>query len=240
MKRQIVGSMSEWSGALKDFFRQIDDGSIVLYNLRMFLEHRDPFATLPDINWAETYNALGMEAEHSEAQKTLEIPSDDYPNLWVVSMVKGATSNKIVAGHRKLGVQFSLCAEDLDNASIHDRDPNRDGSYIVAFRRAIEADEENKNLSADMLRERNHTDITLPERLLLGAGFYVTTGQHLDVKNITLCPGSRRRGGGVPSVRWDSDDRRVYVGWCGPGYCDGRLRSRSVVSLAGEAKPSQP
>ena len=40
---KVVGSMSDWSGMLKDLFRQIDDGSIELNHLRALLEHQDPF-----------------------------------------------------------------------------------------------------------------------------------------------------------------------------------------------------
>ena len=41
---KVVGSMSEWSGLLKDFFRQIDDGSVTREMLKEFNEHRNPFA----------------------------------------------------------------------------------------------------------------------------------------------------------------------------------------------------
>ena len=112
----------------------------------------------------------------------------------------------------------------------HDRDPNRDGPYVVGFRRTVEADEENKDKSANQLAKANHKGITLPERLLLGAGFYVATGQHLDVVNWTLCTGSHYRDGDVPRVYWDSDDRKVVVDWCDPGGHGACLRSRSVVS----------
>ncbi len=43
MAKPAVGSMSEWSGVLKDFFRQIDDGSISLEEIKVFNEHRNPF-----------------------------------------------------------------------------------------------------------------------------------------------------------------------------------------------------
>lgn len=43
MAKPAVGSMSEWSGVLKDFFRQIDDGSISLEEVKAFNEHRNPF-----------------------------------------------------------------------------------------------------------------------------------------------------------------------------------------------------
>jgi len=230
MEKPIVGSMSEFStGMLKDFFRQMDDGSILPYQLQAFLEHRDPFMTLPDIPWPETYKALGMEDEYKASASGLVIPNR--PDLWVMPMVKGVTSNKIVAGHKKLGVKFYLYADNLDQAvPKHDRDANRDGSYVVGFRRTIEADEENKNKSANQLARENHKGITLPERLLLGAGFFVATGQHLDEKTLTLCSGSRYSDGGVPGVYWAPDSREVDVDWCGPGYSGDGLRSRSVVS----------
>jgi len=40
---KVVGSMSEWSGLLKDFFRQIDDGSVTREMLKEFNEHRNSF-----------------------------------------------------------------------------------------------------------------------------------------------------------------------------------------------------
>jgi hypothetical protein len=230
MATPIVGSVSGWSlGMLKDLFRQMDDGSILPYEMQAFLEHRDPFTTLPDILWAETYKVLGMEDEYAIGVKSLVIP--ERPDIWVMPMVKGVTCNRIVAGHKKLGVNFYLYADDLDQAvPTNDRNANRDGSYVVGFRRTIEADEENKNKSAKQLTNENHCGITLPERLLLGAGFYVATGQHLDEENITLCPGSRVSGGRVPGVYWGSGLRKVYVHWYSSDGARGALRSRSAVS----------
>ncbi len=40
MKRKVVGSMSEWSGLLKDFFRQIDDGSMTSEMLEAAVNHK--------------------------------------------------------------------------------------------------------------------------------------------------------------------------------------------------------
>ncbi|MEK7580630.1 MAG: hypothetical protein AAB465_03430, partial [Patescibacteria group bacterium] len=43
-KKEMVGSMSEWSGVLKDFFRQINDGSKTLRQVQLFLENKNPFS----------------------------------------------------------------------------------------------------------------------------------------------------------------------------------------------------
>jgi len=108
MAKPIVGSMSEWSGLLKDFFRQVDDGSLSLFNLRAFVGHQNPFDYLVDIDWSETYKVLGMEAEYAEATKTLKLPERNDPSLWFLPMAKGVTSNKVVAGHKSLGVNTTF------------------------------------------------------------------------------------------------------------------------------------
>lgn len=235
-EKQIVGSMSDWSGVLKDLFRQIDDGSITLFNVKEFVEHRNPFA-VPDIDWKKTYKTLGMEAEYTKFVKEHKVKKD--PNLWIAPVIKGVTINKIVAVMRALlqkeepPATVYAYTEDLDadiSADKSDRHPDRDGSYLVAFRRTVEADEKNKNLSADILKAQGHKGITALERKLLGLGYFVATGKHLDVKTTTLCSGSRNRYGYVPYVYWSSDDRKVYVNDFNPANANDNLRSRSVVS----------
>ena len=228
MARPIVGSASELSGVLKDLFRQIDDGSISLFNLRAFVEHRDPFDRLVNLDWQKTYEVLCMSEEYAEFAKTQSVKED--PNLWIVPVIKGITCNKVVSVLRRAGVDVSLYVDDLDkDVTTNDRDQNRDGSYAIGFHRTIEADEENKNLSANKLAKRNHKGITLLERLLLELGYFLTTGRHLDEKNWTLCAGSRHSGGHVPRVRWDSGDRGVDVCWSSPDDSRACLRSRSAV-----------
>jgi hypothetical protein len=177
--------------------------------------------------WAEAYKLLGMEAEFNEFTK-VGLPESE--GLWTVPVLQGVTCNKVVEVLRKLGVQVYLYAEDLDKeVTVNDRDPSN-GSYTVSFRCNVEADEEFKNLSANQLKEQNHKGITLLERLLLELAYFMATGKHLDVQNVTLCSGSRYRNGRVPSVRFFSGSRGVDVRWYDPGYHDGHLRSRSVVS----------
>ena len=99
------------------------------------------------------------------------------------------------------------------------------------FRDNVEADEEFKNLSANDLKEKypDKEFITLRERLIMELEYFKKTGKHLDIENTTLCAGSRRTDGFVPCVYWYPDDRRLGVGWCGPGVASGGLRSREVV-----------
>jgi len=187
-------------------------------------------SNLSNIDLRQIYCALGMEAEYSEAIKDWSLVEDK--DLWTLLVVKGVTCNKVVSVMKRLGVNFYLYTEDLDkNVTVNDRDPES-GSYIIGFKRTVEADEVNKNLSANELSKRSHKGITLLERLLLELGYFLAAGGHLDINNWTLCSGSRYSGGHVPSVRWDSDYRRVRVYWYSPGLADGYLRSRSAVSLS--------
>lgn len=60
--------------------------------------------------------------------------------------------------------------------------------------------------------------------------YFKETGEHLDVKNITLCSGSRDSDGDVPDVDWDPDDGKVRVHWYDAGGSDGSLGAREIVS----------
>ncbi|MEK7609328.1 MAG: hypothetical protein AAB476_02515, partial [Patescibacteria group bacterium] len=71
---------------------------------------------------------------------------------------------------------------------------------------------------------------TLTERLVHEAVYYYRRGEHLDVSNITLCSGSRYRGGYVPSGYCGRPDGEVSVVSDHSGYSYGDLRSRQVVS----------
>ena len=253
MAKKVVGSMSDWSGTLKDLFRQFHDGSLTLGQTIAFKEHRNPFedvprpaivvpatpkivTALPDIDFLVAYQKYGMEAEYRAAMELLPAWSDQ--NLWIVPVIAGkdrkkvVTCNMVVAAEREAGIKVWTYYNDLDaNITVNDRDPARDGSYLIGFRRTVEADEENKNLSADMLATRKHNGSTCLERKILGHGYFLATGQHLDVETVTLCTASRYQDGGVPGVGFTlyRGRGRVHVH---VDYTDGHsavLRSRTAV-----------
>ncbi|MEK7147720.1 MAG: hypothetical protein AAB758_00310, partial [Patescibacteria group bacterium] len=116
--------------------------------------------------------------------------------------------------------------DDLDVAiPTNDRDP-RNGSYAVWVKDVQEADDENTHKSADDLKSEGHTGITLLERQLLEADYFLEKGEHLDIVNVTLCTGSRYRDGGVPRGYWDGG--RFSVDWCSSAHRLGSLPSRRV------------
>ncbi|MEK7192228.1 MAG: hypothetical protein AAB646_01805 [Patescibacteria group bacterium] len=105
-----------------------------------------------------------------------------------------------------------------------------DQDYAIWVRDRVEADEELKNKSADDLKASGTNCIILEERLMLEFFYYWKNKSHLDIQNVTLCAGSRYSDGGVPEVRWDSDDGEVCVRWLYSCHRDFRLRSRAAVS----------
>jgi len=199
---QVVGDMSEWVGMMKDFWRQVGDGSLTKESFQTYLEHCDPFA-ITDIRreWQEFYRKyFRMNVDFSDVIKAMR---------------------------KKFNV--SLYAEKLDkDVTENVRTPNK--SYAIRVRRRQEADEEWKNFSANQLKQQNINCVTLMERLVDELKWYDETGEHMDVGNWTLCEGSRSSGGGVPYVGWVSDNRRLRVSWYSPGDVNGRLRARQAVS----------
>jgi hypothetical protein len=138
------------------------------------------------------------------------------------------TDNRPLQGTQKAFKKHFSCwqyVDDLDEAIVkNDRDP-RNGSYAVWVRDVQEADEEFANKSANDLAKENHTGIIHLERALFEADYYFETGKHLDVQNVTLCTGSRNRGGGVPGSSWGG---RFCVSWANPSSSNSNLRSRRV------------
>lgn len=103
----------------------------------------------------------------------------------------------------------------------------RKGNYTVYFKNVQESDEDLKGLSANDIKEKGMKTITLEERLLLEIVYFKETGNHLDVKNITLCAGSRYSDGGVPGADWRDDKFRVF--WYNADHASDNIRSRSAV-----------
>lgn len=230
-KTPVVGSMSEWSGVLKDFFRQVNDGSIDLVQVQAFLDHKNPFEIISlnfcDLikDWQKFYREVfGIET--------------DFSNLRIPEKKKGFDRLIIVAQRMSPQMLYDKCEElfpcwkwtnnNLDKIISSGSVLSSGVSFARWFRDRVEADEELKNLSANQLKEKNIQGITLEERLLYELKFFKETGKHLDIQNVTLCTGSRYDDGGVPFVYWL--DSMLSVHWYRPGHANDNLRSRQAVS----------
>ncbi|KKS65575.1 MAG: hypothetical protein UV67_C0014G0011 [Parcubacteria group bacterium GW2011_GWC1_43_12] len=235
-KRQVVGSMSEWSGVLKDFFRQIDDGSKTLRQVQLFNEGKNPFVETANIDsfaewnlfYRENWQSLGLSAEPDLSGLAIPEHRKGFDRLIVVA--KGLTPQKLFDACAGLFPCWKWTDKSLDDVidfSFQARNP-QNGSYAIRVRDRIEADKELKNRSADDLAQGNISAISLAERLLYELKFFRETRKHLDIQNITLCSGSRYLDGHVPRVRWYGG--RLLVHWSFPGDSSGSLRSRQIVS----------
>jgi hypothetical protein len=173
--------------------------------------------------WLTLYADLGITLESG-----IVIPNrvSGFDRLIVAANGLGKSAmNRVYDGCAKK-FPCSKYADDLDLAvPNNDRHP-RNGSYAVWVRDRQEADEELKNLSANQLKEQNVKGVTLLERLLYELKYHKETGRHLDIKNWTLCSGSRYSDGSVPDVDWG--DGRLEVVWSYAAVRDPSLRSRAV------------
>ncbi|GEM_PF-1428914 len=124
-------------------------------------------------------------------------------------------------------------SNDLDAAVPAEKDerhPSR-GIYAIWVRDVAEADEELINLSAIQIskKESKLKTVTLLERELLELVYLMETGNHLDLRNWTLCSGSRLSVGGVPSASCYGG--RFWVNWYDPDDRFPNLRARQAVTL---------
>lgn len=225
-KTQVVGTMSEWSGIIRDMFRQFDDGSLTLAHAKAFIEHKNPFA-ITDIGseWKEFYRKYFRLSVNLYGVTITQNPGDFDR---VIFIPKGLKLNDVVKAMKKC-FPISSYIDDLDkdvteNVRVSDR------NYAIRIRERVEADEELKSLSANQLKQQGVNCMTLLERLVLELKYFSETGQHLDVQNWTLCAGSRRRGGHVPHVYWHAADGKLRIRWCDPGDAHVGVRGRQSVS----------
>ncbi|MBI2053939.1 MAG: hypothetical protein HYT36_01205 [Candidatus Staskawiczbacteria bacterium] len=175
-------------------------------------------------DWIKFYKEVfGLELDFSG----IKIPDSKpgFDRLLVVA--QGMTPQRLFDKCKELFPSWKYTDKSLDEVIKSDR-TGENGHYAIWARDRVEADEENKNRSADFLRQRETPEITLEERELYELKFFKETGEHLDMKNWTLCAGSRNSDGDVPSAFWDDGRFRVSWNYASNHYDD--LRSRSVVS----------
>ncbi len=236
--KPIGADAAKLAGLQMDFLGKLRKGHITLETFEQFL--RGELVRKSDgtsvvkkrpkpgqMSWggahAYLYDLLGMLGQYEEFRK-------EHPVLeWQVVMLKGLTYHLVAKLHRRVKVGLDL-RDDL-NEIEEQRDPNRDGSYMVLFKAAQEADPENANQSANDRQNKNCQDITVLERLFMGLIFFLVSGRHLDEQNITLCSGSRYPAGSVLLVRQSPGGREVCVYSYYSHLCHHYLRARSVECM---------
>ena len=230
MAKQVVGGVSGATlGMLAYLILKLKSGGITERELERFTNRQDPFGTVENylVEWRRFYSSevFGIQADLSG----IRIPPERKGFGWLVVMLKGMTAQKLFDKCAERFKVWKYTGQNLDNIITSDR--TSANTYAVFFRDRVEADEELKNKSANDLKSANILGITIEERFLWELFYYWKTKKHLDMKNTTLCFGSRYLDGGVPDVDWGSDCDRLRVSWCPPDDLDGSVRGREAVSL---------
>ena len=222
-----VGSMSEWSGVLKDCLRQIDDGSMSLDALKGFVAHRQirrfRLGDTQEIAYKEQRDKWGERWKKDFSGLFIPEHQESFDRLLIIP--QGMTPNK--AFDRLLAANIPAWRYTDNLNSIFSVRPAC-SDYAIWVRNREEADEEWQGKSANDVLVALVNGINLPERLVFEEDYFRETGSHLDVQSITLCAGSRNSDGNVPRVHWD--DGEVRVGWYRAGNAFGFVRVREVVS----------
>lgn len=163
----------------------------------------------------------------------------DLGSVQIPTHRKGFDRLIIIAHGLSIQQTYDVCASLFSclkstDRSLNEAVPTNDrmptvGTYAIWVRDRIEADEELKNLSANNLAVKGTPSETIMERELHEIVYFLETGRHLDLHNVTLASGSRSGRGYVPRADWH--DGKFYVGviWYSPDDSDGALRARQVV-----------
>ena len=183
-----------------------------------------PPTLVPADYWKKFYQDFcGMEVDFSNAM----VPDVQGDFVRILGIPQGLNLNGM---YRACKEHFPCWTytDDLDKvtAGLNEREPTK--SYFIRVRDRVEADEEFQNTSANAIKGNGIKTETLLARMVHEAIFFHETGNHLDMRKITLCSGSRGSGGSVPGVGWFDDEMRVV--WYDPQDADGPLRARAVVS----------
>lgn len=201
----------------------------------MRLPPLEEISTLDSSRWLEVWQRVYWEITGIEPGfQNISVPADPGGFGWVIVATPEVPLNRFWAGLREKFFCWCYGGDDLKSLLNWEREQRsyRNGANAIRVRPREEADEEFASRSAAWLAERGTKTITLPERAYL-EGFYweVSGGKHLDVRNHTLCAGSRDRDGFVPSAYWSAGGAEFRVYWYDVRLADPLIRAREVVSV---------
>lgn len=216
----LIKAVPELSHAQAQYF--IGRQRQVTRQVRAIFAAADPYRDAL-MAWEKLYaDHFGMTVDLSG----LRVPDPKPGFTRLIVVVSGLTIESVLAVCAKRFKVWRWTNNNLDTITTSDRSAVA-GPYAVWVRDVQEADPEHANKSYNDLKEVGVLGITLLERLLLELVYFLETGQHLDVSNVTLCSGSLSRDGHLPRVHFHGG--RLYVYWCSRDNAGDGLRSRQVV-----------
>ncbi len=175
-------------------------------------------------DWSKFYKKyFGIVADFS----TIRIPAKVVGFDRLIIVAEGLSINQVYETGKKNFGSWKWCSGDIEsNMRVEERGSVK-VSYAIWVRNGQEADEDLKNLSAEMVDRPQDTE-NLLERLIHGFKFWSETKEHLDIETVTLCASSRYADGGVPGVL-RSDVGGVGVDRYGRRLAISCLRARRAV-----------
>lgn len=200
---EIFFSMSEaelqhWSGK-KDSIRK---------QLRTMFKVKDLFVEEKE-QWRKFYQKhFSFELNFNE----VIVPEKPSEGTWrLLIIAQGLTMNQVYDAMSK-AFKCRRYNDDLD-AKVPKNARDTKAAYAIWVREAIEPDEKYLGKSTNQADPDMTIGQTLLERMIQELVFFDETGNHLDIKGVTFCTGSRDSDGYVPGVRWH--DGWVQVNWYG-------------------------
>jgi len=227
MKKELIGKVSgNILGMMADLCHKLQHGARTPEELETFLKGENPFTTETIIiSWQRFFKKY-FNIKINLSNLKIPLKQEGFDRLLIVP--KGFTSNQVFEVCKK---HFS-CEKygiDLDKETEGKNERETKETYAIWVRDRIEADEELNNISAEIIKKREINTETLLEREIHELKFFDERSKHLDLKNITLCVGSRRSNGLAPCVRWYNG--RLWVYWYRPQDANSVIRARAVVSF---------
>ncbi|MDO8715239.1 MAG: hypothetical protein Q7J73_00245 [Dehalococcoidales bacterium] len=198
-----------------------------------------PYVSTPLLNvevfiadWREFYRQVhSMRVNPSSLKRLPPVTSGFNWGVWVP---KGMMPQRAYEMGAAMYPSWKWCGDrSLDDVVDFTKEARNASArqYLTWCEDSVEPSSKLTNLSAIKIAERQINTLTLTEMELLHQWFYwKSSGKHLDVKNISLCPASRYFDGFVPGVRWHGSLSGLDVYGCDPDNSDDDLRSRQAVS----------
>jgi hypothetical protein len=177
------------------------------------------------LDWQNFWKGInGKEHDFSN----IRIPEKPAESNWRLLVIVDILLGTLYAKFKERFDCWRWTDDNFDKIVAYNERDAKSGPYAIWIRDEEEADEKYKNLSVNQIKGMNIKTETLAERFIHELKYFQETGKHLDIKNITLCSGSRDGDDYVPIVDWDYDGFRVD--WCDLGGRGGHLRVREAVS----------
>ena len=184
------------------------NGHLIRHFKEKTIEHRLEKMVGSVIIWEKFYKKVfGIKYDFSD----IKIPKKKKGFNRLVIMAEGITIQQLYDKCNELFPCIKWTNKILDQIIASER-TSKNGSYAILIRDEIEADDNLKNICAEGLEKENILGITIEEMLIYHLKYFEETGEHLDIKDITLCTGSRcSNNDDIIGISWWSG--KLVIDW---------------------------